>query len=71
MRLLELVVFCFGASKGMMYLGITLGGLAYLVSLSASSIISRHTRFDEQVMLPSLTRTNLSTGSAHNSRKLW
>ena len=49
MRLLELLVFCFGNTKWLMYLGITSRGLAYLVSLTASSITSQHTAFDEQV----------------------
>lgn len=55
MRLAELLVFCFGNNKGFMYLGVVFGGLAFLLNIAVSSIMSKHTTFDEQVgALPEL-----------------
>ena len=49
MRLLEVIVFCFGGQKAFVFLGLVFGGLSYLVNVACSSILSKQTPFHEQV----------------------
>ena len=49
MRLLEVITFCFGGQKALVFLGLVFGGLSYLVNVASSSIISKHTAYHEQV----------------------
>ena len=49
MRLFEVVAFCLGLNKPLMFLGVVFGGLAYLVTVSCSAILSKHTSYHEQV----------------------
>lgn len=48
-RLLEVAFFCFGINQGLVYAGIVFGGLAYLVNVSSSSILSKNVAYHEQV----------------------